>query len=91
MKNEEKEKLLNEAIPDQIQSRKEVIRFMIDNRFVSNTFLRDLEIFYTYREKRCHGNTYATISTQHKTGVSERTVYRARQRVSRNIKRNDKG
>lgn len=85
MKEElDKEKLLNEAIPEEVQSREEVIRYMVDNRFVSNTLLRDLQIHYLYKkERRCEKAHGAVLNVSVKRDISERTVYRIRKKFER--------
>ena len=80
----DKEKLLNEAIPPNIQERGDVIRYMLDNKFVSNTFLKDLQIFYLYKkERRCEGVHSSVLNVSVKTGFSERKVYSTKKRFKK--------
>lgn len=59
----------------------EVIKILMDKGVISTTALRDLEVYYTYKEKEKNlPRMYAVYDTAIEKGVSDRTVYRARER-----------
>lgn len=62
----------------------ETIRILLDKGIVSTTALRDLEVYYTYRNNirisGIGGIMAAIYDTSISTGVSDRTVWRARKR-----------
>ena len=83
MSKEEEEILLN-YIPPECNSREDVVKFLIDEKCVSNTFLTRLKVFYTYREARTTERKEAAMfdaAIEH--GVSATTVRRARKRFER--------
>lgn len=59
----------------------EVIRILMDKGMINTTAIRDLEVYYTYKEKEKNlPRMHAVYDTSIEIGVSDRTVYRARER-----------
>ena len=63
------------------ESPRDVITILMEKGMISTTAVRDLEVYYTYKEKEKDlPRMYAVYDTAIEIGVSDRTVYRARER-----------
>ena len=59
----------------------EAVKILMDKRIISTTALRDLDLYYTYKQRKESTNTMnAMYDTSISASVAPITVYRARKR-----------
>jgi hypothetical protein len=79
--SEQREKLLCELVKE-AKTPGETIRILLNKGVVSTTAMRDLEVYYTFRQRlACSRRTmHAVYDTEISTGYGKTTIYKARKR-----------
>jgi hypothetical protein len=82
MTNEEKILKLVEGA----KTPEDVVRILLKTEMISTTAMKDLDVYYTYTDKRRESQTimHAVYDTEIETGCSKDRVYRARKRFKEN-------